>query len=131
MDHTPCNPSNNWLYATSALHHPLPPTLCTHPQCDPLWRLPLWAGYRKMLDSKVADIGSTGEPGAAGSITAALFLQEFAKGAPSWLHIDTAGTAPLLHVCLSAQAHTCWKARQARDIAMNIVGMWVSLGTQA
>lgn len=56
-----------------------------------MWRLPLWPGYRKMLESKVADIGSTGEPGAAGSITAALFLQEFAKAAPRWLHIDTAG----------------------------------------
>jgi hypothetical protein len=56
-----------------------------------MWRLPLWPGYRKMLDSKVADLGSTGEPGAAGSITAALFLQEFAKAAPSWVHIDTAG----------------------------------------
>lgn len=53
--------------------------------------MPLWAGYRKMLDSKVADIGSTAEPGSAGSITAALFLQEFAKAAPSWVHIDTAG----------------------------------------
>lgn len=51
----------------------------------------MWPGYRKMLDSKVADISSTGEPGAAGSITAALFLQEFAKAAPAWVHIDTAG----------------------------------------
>jgi leucyl aminopeptidase len=37
------------------------------------------------------DISSTGEPGSAGSITAALFLAEFAKAAPAWLHIDTAG----------------------------------------
>lgn len=44
-----------------------------------------------MLDSKVADIGSTGEPGQAGAITAALFLSEFAKQAPAWVHIDTAG----------------------------------------
>lgn len=41
-----------------------------------LWRLPLHAGYRKMLDSKVADIGSTGGEGAqGGAILAALFLQ--------------------------------------------------------
>lgn len=60
-------------------------------QGDPFWRLPLWQGYRKALDSKIADIGSTGEPGNAGAITAALFLSEFVKGAPAWVHIDTAG----------------------------------------
>jgi leucyl aminopeptidase len=56
-----------------------------------MWRLPLWQGYRKQLDSKVADLSNTGEPGQAGAITAALFLQEFAKQAPAWVHIDTAG----------------------------------------
>jgi leucyl aminopeptidase len=57
-----------------------------------MWRLPLWRGYRKQLDSKVADICSTGgEAGAAGAITAALFLWEFTRTAPAWLHIDTAG----------------------------------------
>ncbi|WIA39206.1 hypothetical protein OEZ86_005331 [Tetradesmus obliquus] len=60
-------------------------------EADPMWRLPLWPGYRKQLDSKVADLSSTGEPGQAGAITAALFLQEFAKAAPAWVHIDTAG----------------------------------------
>jgi leucyl aminopeptidase len=56
-----------------------------------MWRLPLWPGYRKQLDSKVADLSNTGEPGQAGAITAALFLQEFARQAPAWVHIDTAG----------------------------------------
>jgi leucyl aminopeptidase len=32
-----------------------------------------------MIESKVADLSSTGDPGQAGAITAALFLQEFAK----------------------------------------------------
>ncbi len=42
--------------------------------------MPLYAGYRRMLDSKVADISSTGsELGQAGAVTAALFLQEFVK----------------------------------------------------
>lgn len=68
-----------------------------------MWRLPLWPGYRKMLESKVADIGSTGEPGAAGSITAALFLQEFAKAAPRWLHIDTAGESAAGGACTWAE----------------------------
>jgi len=42
-----------------------------------------------MIDSKVADLSSTGDPGQAGAITAALFLQEFTKAAPRWVHIDT------------------------------------------
>lgn len=46
---------------------------------------------QQQLDSKAPDLCSTGEPGQAGAITAALFLQEFAKAAPAWVHIDTAG----------------------------------------
>jgi hypothetical protein len=64
-------------------------------QGDPLWRLPLHASYNKMLESKVADINSTGEPGSAGAITAALFLARFAQEAKAWVHIDTAGAAVL------------------------------------
>ena len=58
---------------------------------DMLWRMPLHKPYRKMLDSKVADIASCSEGGYAGAITAALFLQEFVKGANAWAHIDTMG----------------------------------------
>ncbi|KAG1655336.1 hypothetical protein FOA52_008318 [Chlamydomonas sp. UWO 241] len=56
---------------------------------DPLWRLPLHKGYRRRLDSKVADLSSKGPEAAGGAIVAALYLQEFVKGAPRWLHIDT------------------------------------------
>jgi leucyl aminopeptidase len=60
---------------------------------DPLWRMPLHQPYRKMLDSKVADIYSCSEGGYGGAITAALFLQEFVKDAKdvAWVHIDTMG----------------------------------------
>ncbi len=60
---------------------------------DPLWRMPLHQPYRKMLDSKVADIYSCSEGGYGGAITAALFLQEFVKDATdvAWVHIDTMG----------------------------------------
>jgi leucyl aminopeptidase len=55
------------------------------------WPLPLWAEYRKQLDSVVADIRNTGgRP--AGSITAGWFLREFAGDGP-WAHLDIAGTA--------------------------------------
>jgi len=60
---------------------------------DPLWRLPLWKPYRKMIDSKVADMNNAGDTPFAGAITAALFLKEFATpkdgDAPVWAHIDT------------------------------------------
>jgi leucyl aminopeptidase len=55
---------------------------------DPVWRLPLWAPYRKMIDSKVADMNNAGEGGFAGAITAALFLKEFAGADSPWLHVD-------------------------------------------
>ncbi|MBL8643637.1 MAG: leucyl aminopeptidase family protein [Rhodospirillaceae bacterium] len=55
---------------------------------DPVWRLPLWAPYRKMLDSKVADINNAGDSPFAGAITAALFLKEFIEPNISWVHFD-------------------------------------------
>jgi len=54
---------------------------------DPLWRLPLHRPYRPLLDSKIADIHSTGKAG-PGAILAALFLDSFIEGAKSWTHID-------------------------------------------
>ena len=55
---------------------------------DPLWRLPLYEPYRRMLDSKVADISSASEGGFGGGITAALFLQEFVGEGIPWAHLD-------------------------------------------
>jgi leucyl aminopeptidase len=56
---------------------------------DPMWRLPLWAPYRKGLDSKVADINNVTTNGFAGAITAGLFLQEFVSKGTPWAHLDT------------------------------------------
>jgi leucyl aminopeptidase len=55
---------------------------------DPMWRLPLFAGYRRLLDSKVADINNA--PGVAfgGAITAALYLKEFVPDDVPWAHFD-------------------------------------------
>ncbi len=55
---------------------------------DNLWRLPLWKPYRRLIDSKVADINNAGEGGYAGAITAALFLQDFVPDSIPWAHID-------------------------------------------
>lgn len=57
-------------------------------QADPLWRMPLWAPYRKMIDSPIADINNAGESPHAGAITAALFLKDFVGQAKSWVHLD-------------------------------------------
>jgi leucyl aminopeptidase len=56
---------------------------------DPLWRLPLWAGYAEMLKSDVADLNNSPEGGFAGSITAALFLERFVPAGIAWAHLDT------------------------------------------
>lgn len=55
---------------------------------DPLWRLPLYAPYRKMLDSDVADINNVSDNGFAGAVTAALYLREFVSPTTPWAHID-------------------------------------------
>ena len=56
---------------------------------DPLWRMPLWAGYRASLDSEIADLRNDSAAWAqAGSVTAALFLQKFAPTTGSWAHMD-------------------------------------------
>jgi leucyl aminopeptidase len=58
---------------------------------EPSWELPLWEDYRELITSDVADVkNSGGRP--ASSITAALFLKDFAVGYP-WVHLDIAGTA--------------------------------------
>ena len=58
---------------------------------EPLWRLPLGPEYSRQIKSKVADIKNVGNR-AAGTITAAAFLQEFV-GETAWAHLDIAGTA--------------------------------------
>ena len=56
---------------------------------DPLWRMPLWAGYRASLESEIADVRNDSAAWAqAGSVTAALFLQKFAPTTGSWAHMD-------------------------------------------
>jgi leucyl aminopeptidase len=55
---------------------------------DPVWRLPLWKPYRRLLDSKVADISNVSEGSFGGAITAALYLQEFVNPSTPWVHLD-------------------------------------------
>ena len=57
---------------------------------EAVWQLPLERGYRKLLDSNVADMKNVGGP-YGGAILAALFLDEFVGDTP-WAHLDIAGT---------------------------------------
>ncbi|MEA2555495.1 MAG: leucyl aminopeptidase, partial [Actinomycetota bacterium] len=58
---------------------------------EPVWHMPLYRDYRKLIDSHVADIKNIGER-YGGAITAALFLAEFVGDIP-WVHMDVAGPA--------------------------------------
>ncbi|OOG50896.1 leucyl aminopeptidase family protein [Rhodanobacter sp. C01] len=60
-----------------------------HAVNDPLWRLPLWRPYRRMLDSYLADFANAGPSRHAGAITAALYLERFVPDGTPWLHLDT------------------------------------------
>ncbi|NEQ55640.1 MAG: leucyl aminopeptidase family protein, partial [Leptolyngbya sp. SIO3F4] len=55
---------------------------------DQLWNLPLHKAYRSMLDSPVADMNNIASGSYGGSITAALFLQEFIQTDIPWIHVD-------------------------------------------
>ena len=57
-------------------------------ESDPLWRLPLHKPYRRLLDSKVADLNNVSSGSFGGAITAALFLAEFVGSEAPWVHFD-------------------------------------------
>ncbi len=86
--------------ARIALGTELPACFSNHPQMaeallacglqvdDPLWQLPLHQPYRALIESKVADLSNISDSAYGGSITAALFLQEFTRPDIPWVHID-------------------------------------------
>ena len=55
---------------------------------DPVWRLPIWAGYDDWLKSPVADLNNVSSRPFAGAIVAALFLKRFVTEGISYAHID-------------------------------------------
>ena len=58
---------------------------------EDIWQMPLQRSYKEGLKSHIADMKNTG-PRPGGSITAALFLEEFFDQDINWAHIDIAGT---------------------------------------
>ncbi len=84
---------------------------------EPVWQFPLERKYRKQLDSAVADISNLGGP-YAGSITAALFLDEFVAGTP-WGHIDIAGT-------MSSESDDAWRSAGATGFGARLLAQFAS-----
>lgn len=58
---------------------------------EELWRFPINDKYRKMIKSKTADLKNISDGRAAGSITAACFLESFLLNKTPWAHLDIAG----------------------------------------
>jgi len=61
---------------------------------DRVWHMPLVDDYHEALESPIADLShvTAKKKFSAGSITAALFLEQFA-GDRNWVHLDIAGVA--------------------------------------
>lgn len=60
---------------------------------DYVWPLPLWDEYEpevKGINADVANLKSQGNPRYGGAINGAMFLYQFAKKFPRWIHIDMA-----------------------------------------
>ncbi|MDA0815142.1 MAG: leucyl aminopeptidase [Chloroflexi bacterium] len=72
---------------------------------EPAWRFPMDDDYYEQIKSPVADIQNTGGRD-AGSITAAKFLEVFAKDTP-WVHLDIASV-------MSATADKGWQVKGMR-----------------
>ena len=61
---------------------------------NPVWRLPLWEPYDRLLDGKISTLCNVSSGPFAGSITAALFLRRFIERTRSWAHFDIYGWNP-------------------------------------
>lgn len=59
---------------------------------EKLWRFPLHDSYKGDIKSDIADVKNMGCGRGAGSITAAIFLQNFVKDGIKWAHLDIAAT---------------------------------------
>ncbi len=66
---------------------------CGITQLDPLWNMPLWQPYMRLLSSPIADMKNSGSR-FAGCVTAALFLEKFVADEQAWMHFDVYGWNP-------------------------------------
>jgi leucyl aminopeptidase len=57
-------------------------------ELDPMWRMPLHAPYKELIESKVGDLMNGSAQPFGGAITAALFLEAFVPEGVAWGHFD-------------------------------------------
>jgi len=81
-----------------------------------VWRLPLGPEYDKLLKSRIADMKNVGGR-AAGSITAAQFIQRFVEPEMPWIHLDIAGVASISgETDFSSGGATGWGVRTINSL---------------
>ena len=86
---------------------------------EKFWQLPMFDEYKELIRSDVADMKNSGGR-QAGSITAALLLQEFVDGA-AWAHLDIAGTSTSERASgYLVKGATGAPARTLAQLAMNL-----------
>ena len=84
---------------------------------EKFWRMPCTDDYREQIKSAIGDIMNTGGSRLGGSITAAMFLKEFAGETP-WIHLDIAA-------CAWTDEAQAWIAKGPSGIAVRSITEWV------
>jgi len=79
---------------------------------ETVWQMPLDRRYRKQIDSAIADLKNMGDA-QPGSITAALYLEEFVDGI-AWTHFDICGTMKL-------DADDAWRPKGATGVCARLL----------
>jgi leucyl aminopeptidase len=62
---------------------------------EKVWRFPMWEEYESHMKGKNTDLKNTGKERRAGSISAAIFLQNFVGKDIPWAHLDIAAVTYL------------------------------------
>jgi len=85
------------------------------------WRMPLGQAYDDLLKSRIADMKNIGGR-AAGSVTAAQFLQRFVKDETPWIHLDIAGVASVKsETTLAPKGATGWGVMALNRLVQNML----------
>jgi leucyl aminopeptidase len=79
---------------------------------ETIWRMPLDRRYRKQIDSPIADLKNMGDA-QPGSITAALYLEEFVDGI-AWTHFDICGT-------MKSDTDDSWRSKGASGVGARLL----------
>ena len=84
------------------------------------WRMPLGQAYDDLLKSRIADMKNIGGR-AAGSVTAAQFLQRFVQDGVPWIHLDIAGVASVKsETALAPKGATGWGVASLNRLISNM-----------